>query len=637
MRRLALAPPVLSAFLLAAGPSPSSQDLVFYNARLALKDDRPKDTLTLWLLRNGLLDRGERASRDGDFRSAVWTALGEMGLCPDGFARDERGGAGLWPLALHNVLVDAARRGPAPKRPPPWGAFDVGRQQRFVSLKDVLAPSELRTVAYARTPCYAIYGALPGSGSTEHLRDRRVLGATLRDLLEESLSTLDRSKVESVAAVEARIFDLDLALAELQARQIRRDALAAERQAKALGVSAAGAKEVRAAAELFPSDSPSASFLRRCLSWTVEEWMSLHRSRRLFLFTQARGHSTHEGRLDRLVLAMIDELAARRSGEELALWIGFLGADTPERRLAVFGGERGQRLLDLDPSSGFRDRAAIALHRGIAFLEAGRTQEAIRSFAFAMGKAEESQESSAILGLGRRWLSYVLSRYETDDGVIATLQALVPRQEYNAVVEELAWRAALRADERSFERVVAGARRGGSFDLKAARLRWLARGKVGSLATELRDGIAGEPSLTLRFLRELIEKIEAEEASVRAAHAATLRSVVRVLDPLLDGDPRKRAQRRNAELLADRAQAILEGLRHLDESVGAKARSLSPARETFAGAVRLAPADPLPWPFVAPEPEAPSPFAPLALDPVEWRTPDGAPVFGWRISDAGHD
>ena len=80
-------------------------------------------------------------------------------------------------------------------------------------------------------------------------------------------------------------------------------------------------------------------------------------------------------------------------------------------------------------------------------------------------------------------------------------------------------------------------------------------------------------------------------------------------------------------------QSILDGLAHLDESVSGNARALSPARSTFAGSIRLAPADPLPWPFRLPEPESPSVFTPIVLEPVEWRDPEGKLVFGWRLSE----
>jgi hypothetical protein len=71
--------------------------------------------------------------------------------------------------------------------------------------------------------------------------------------------------------------------------------------------------------------------------------------------------------------------------------------------------------------------------------------------------------------------------------------------------------------------------------------------------------------------------------------------------------------------------------------VGGSARdaasALAPSSEVYAGSVRLAPSDPLPWPFHAPAVEAPSIFTPLDLSPVEWLDRSGALVFGWRIGE----
>ena len=50
-----------------------------------------------------------------------------------------------------------------------------------------------------------------------------------------------------------------------------------------------------------------------------------------------------------------------------------------------------------------------------------------------------------------------------------------------------------------------------------------------------------------------------------------------------------------------------------------------------AGSVRLAPSDPLPWPFRPISVSAPSPFEPLELTPVEWKDADGRWVLGWSI------
>jgi hypothetical protein len=618
-----------------ADDAPPNQTLVFYNARLALRDDQPTEVLKLWLLRNSLVEQGERGRNDEDFRSVVWAALGDLGLCQDGFPKDDRG-AGLWPLALHNQVVHAVTKGPPPEVQSPFDAFEVGRQQRFISLNDVLSAAELRSVTFFRTSCLLPRVTLLEVGQSPwvDLSDRLAAGRLMRRLLVMSLTTLVREKVQNVAAVEARIFDLDLALAELQARRARQEGFAAKQRARSLGVSEVGAREVRDAAAAWPASSEQAAFLRRALSWRASEWLTLSRARRLSLFAQARPYSQDPDALEQLVLAVIDALIERGGGEEIEGWIGFLDAgDAPGRRSALIVGERGKRLLELDPDTGFRERAAIALHRGVAFLEAGQVEDALRSFAYTMAHAEESREPAATLALARRWLSYVLSRYRTNEDILAMLKALVPQQEYNAVAEELIWKAALRADARSFELAVASLRRGSALDARVERLRSLAHGRAGEMVTGLREAASEEPYLTLRFVRQLLEKLEAEEADVRAAHIPTLKLLMGVLDPLAVRGGEQSSHARTAGQLSDRAQAILEGLGALEQSVSAKARALSPRREAFAGAIRLAPADPLPWPFRAPEPEVPSAFTPLVLEPVEWRDAQGALVLGWRLTE----
>ena len=42
---------------------PSSQDLVFLNARMALREGRSREVLKHWLLHNALEDRGEYGAR----------------------------------------------------------------------------------------------------------------------------------------------------------------------------------------------------------------------------------------------------------------------------------------------------------------------------------------------------------------------------------------------------------------------------------------------------------------------------------------------------------------------------------------------------------------------------------------------
>mgnify|MGYP007063845587 CR=1 FL=1 len=129
----------LLAFALFVGDAiPTDQSLVYYNARMALRDGRPREAVKLWLLRNAIeSERGEVSGHDADFRSVTWAALGTLGLCQDGFSKDEEG-AGIWPLAAHNWVVKNMRRQAPGLGGSPFVAFEVGRQQRDVSVRDVL-------------------------------------------------------------------------------------------------------------------------------------------------------------------------------------------------------------------------------------------------------------------------------------------------------------------------------------------------------------------------------------------------------------------------------------------------------------------------------------------------------------------
>ena len=635
--------PAFTLFLLTAAADPVApeglsppQTTVFYNARLSLREHRPTDVLKLWLLSTSLANVvgsfADGAALRPDFRSTVWAALGDLGLCQDGFIKDDKGGAGLWPLALHNWV--AAAKGDPPDNPAPFDTFEIGRQQRFVSLTDVLSLSELKSVEFFRSSCLLPQVMLVQMGESPwvDLSDRFTAGRLMRKLLRLSLRTLAKEKVVDVAAIEARIFDLDLALSQLQTRRARQQGIAARQKAASLGASKQAAQEAREQMSEWPMNSREAAFLRKTLTWSPSEWLALSRARRLFLFAQARPFAKDGAQ--HLVLSIIDALIERGGSDELEAWIGYLDADqAPERRNAVIEGGRGKRILELDASTGFRERATVALHRGVAFLQAGQLRDALRSFAYTMAQADSSRQATVTLGLARRWLSFVLSSYATSDEVIATLKALVPRQEYNAVIEDLIWKAALRADKSSFERVVATVNRGGALDARVTELRSMASGNVGDTVAQLRSRAANEPHFALRFIGHLLDKLEAEDANVRAAHAPTLRLLLALLDALMVQAAGGKAQARTAEEQSMRVTAILEGLGYVNNSQLGKAQALSPHKQTFAGNIRLAPVDPLPWPFRAPEPTVPPPFTKLQLLPVEWRDASGTLVFGWKVSD----
>lgn len=620
-----------------AAAEPSEATVVYYNARMALREGHAREAVELWFLRNALESRTGRVSpHDADFRSVTWAAMGELGLCQDGYGDDEEG-AGLWPLALHNQVVLTLGRSVPPKPPRPFVAFDVGRQQRLVSITDVLDAQELRTLKLSRGRCVGPQLALLAAGESPNARlsDRQVAARLLRYLLEKARSSLARERVRGRAAIEARLFDIDLQLTALAAREARTQARSAALRGREVGLSRASIEAMTEDAPGTTLDpaSPAAAVLRACVSWPASEWMALSPERRLYLYTQARAFAGAPEAFDRLGLAIVDELIAAGDGKALDPWIGQLtaGEERASVRRDVWGGARGQALLALDETAGFRERATIALHRGIDQLGRGELPDALRSIAFAREHASESQAATELEGQSLRWLSYVAGQFAISAELLVTLQELVPRRDYAVILEDLLWSAAFHADRRSFEQGLAHQVGRGALERRLALLGPLAAGDTKRFAAGIERGLAEAPGETLRFLDQFVQRLELEDAGVRAAQLGTLVSLRRLLAPFAaDGEGR---QGRTAALLMDRTLAIAEGLGGLPDEASARdrARALDPEGEVYAGSIRLAPADPMPWPFHAVDPPAPSVFTPLFIRPEEWRDASGAWVFGWSI------
>jgi uncharacterized protein (UPF0254 family) len=625
---------------LASGTQPTDQALVYYNARMALREGHAQEAVKLWLLRNALASNtGEVSAYDADFHSVTWAALGKLGICQDGYPTDDDG-AGLWPIALHNWVVKNMRRTSLPSRPPPFDAFDVGRQQRFISIRDVLAPRELRSVRLFPTSCLRPRRALlnAGEGLAADLSDRQVAARLLRHLLKLSRSTLVAERVQGRAAIEARLFDVDLQLAALSAREARRQTRAEARAGRRVGLSRGAIESMQEEAPVyaFSPDSEPARILADCLAWPASEWMSLSADRRLFLFEHAERAGGDPQALRRISLAVIDRLIDERRGEEVESWIAHrVSADDSAARELIWEGARGQRLLSLGGDTGFRERSVIALHRGVHLLESGDLPGALRSMAYALESAHDSRAADAVQSLSRRWLSFVASQFEVTDELLAMLQALAPRRDYSVILEDLLWHAAFNADRSSFDRGVRHQVGRGALVRRIDLLRPLSKGDAGGFVTRLRKELEASPYTTLRFVKQAVQRLEAEDADVRTAHIPTVVMLRDLLEPLTPEAGKRGGQARNAAALVARCRSILEGLGALGTNGSARdaASALAPSSEVFAGSVRLAPSDPLPWPFSAPAVEAPSIFTPLDLSPVEWRDRSGGLVFGWRIGE----
>lgn len=624
----------MSALLALALFATPPEVLVHANARLALRADRPLEAVKLWLLRNAVeSETGRTSPHDGDQRSVTWAALGALGLCPDGFPADDTGdGAGLWPLALHNWVLRNRRSAPPAIDTSPFAAFALGRQQRHVSLHDVLDADELDAVVLRRTDCWwrtRIANRIDTPWAD--LADARITARALRALLRDALDTLDPHRVIGRAAIEARLFDLTLRLAGLDATALRRTQRAAAAEGLRAGLSRPEARALRRETGAdAPPDHDARAILVASLGWSAEEWLTLSPDRRQYLFA----HAAEIGEPDRVTataLALVDRLADARRGAEVEALVAHLGADPPARR-AIWHGDRGARLLSLDPDTGFGERAPIALHRGVDALAAGRLPDALTLFARALQWAEQSRDAETTRRLARRWLSYVAAQFRVTDELLAMLRQIVPRTDYAVILEDQLWNAALTADRASFDRALRHPAGRGALHHRAERLRPLADGDAGAFADALAAELADRPSAALRFLGRVTERVEAQPAPVRARHLPLLRRLVDLLDTERRDD-RGRARRRVDEQI-DRLRAIIDGLAPLppDASADARAHALAPDRAVHAGSVRLAPTDPLPWPFVAPIVQAPSVFTPLELRPEEWLV-DGERVLGWRIHE----
>ena len=617
-----------------ARAAPSDATIVYYNSRMALQEDAPLESVKLWLLRNSLEGMTGRVSpHDADFRSVTWASLGELGLCTDGLRKD-RDGAGLWPLATHNLIVRTMGRRQGEPLPRTFDAFDVGLQSREVAIGDALDAESLATVRLRRGRCLAprVAAVRAGQSPFKKAATRASITRVLRDLLEKALESLAPDTVQGRSVIEARIFDLDLVIAGIAEREARKRAQAKARRARALGLSRETTEVMSASAPTttLSEDSRAARILHGAASWPASEWMALESERRRYLFDRARNHGVDEAALQAVALAVLDAHIAAGDGAEVQAWIP-RAAPTAAMQSEIWSGDRGVAILALGPDAGFRERAAISLHRGVDDLARGDLESALRAFAFALSEAHEATDPDAVASLSRRWLSHVAGRFELDEELVATLRVLVPGRDFSVLLEDLMWRAAFHADIESFEMGEAALPGRSALNRRLEALRPLAAGDAADFTRGVHGGLDRSPSETLRLLTQLVERLEREDAETRRRQIPLLTALRARLRPLSEDPDASTRQRLTAQTLRGRMQSMLEGLGIVGDDAPDRARSVDPTAEVFVGSIRLAPSDPLPWPFPLTDAARPGVYSPIRLRPAEWTDAAGATVFGWGI------
>jgi hypothetical protein len=607
-------------------------ELIFRNARQAYTESGPTTVLQHWMLNRAIEHRDNRISPfAAPFQSLLWASMGMSATCVDNIP-DDTSSAGIWPIAMHNWLVRSLHQKNAREGVTPFSAFEVGEQQRFVSFDDVLSRDELLRTSYYFAGCSAAPIALQRAGFSKaplDPGDRKTTARVLRYFLRKAKDTHRPEMVRGTKLLDARIFDINLFLTEMARRE--------KRSEKALPEKRPSEKEVIEEQERAREENATVSGTAQ---WTTDDWLRLTPERRLFLFTEAQKRGSDPARMEGQILKIIDKLIEDRRGGEILDWISLLNAEKDiKKHSLIWKDERGSRLLGLAVDSGFTERATIALYRGNHFLEQGNSKEALRSFALAAKYATESPNAEILAALARRRISFLVGTYETDAEVLSTLRALLPREDLPQILEDLGWRAAFRHDFRSFEHSMIDYGRAHSASrLRMTHLTSLAQGKVGQFQQEVAILLANEPYTALRFLRVFTERLEAEDQAQRLKMVPTMRCFQKILAEMTYAKSAKntgqRQSRAAAELLA-RYEALLHGAEQVGNpsDIDERARTFGPSAEVFAGSLRVAPTDKLPWPFPRKEYRSPNIFLPIKLTPSDWNKDNSTAIFGWELGE----
>ena len=149
--------------------------------------------------------------------------MSRLGICAEGLAKDSKG-AGIWPVAQHNLMLKMLRKPPLASRLTPFDAFQLGYQQRFVGIYDVLNRDEIAALKFRSNFCLTPYlekaEIWDFPWSDNDLRVTRAI--VLKRLLQDALTTTANPKVRGQAVLSARIFDLNLYLIDQVERELRR-------------------------------------------------------------------------------------------------------------------------------------------------------------------------------------------------------------------------------------------------------------------------------------------------------------------------------------------------------------------------------------------------------------------------------
>ena len=610
------------------------QDDVHANARLALRDDYPDETLKLWFLQNSLESTSQEAGPYGDdFHSLAWTALSRLGICAEGLAKDSKG-AGIWPVAQHNLMLKMLRKPPLTSRLTPFDAFQLGYQQRFVGIYDVLNRDEIAALRFRSNFCLTPYlekaEIWDFPWSDNDLRVTRAI--VLKRLLQDALTTTANPKVRGQAVLSARIFDLNLYLIDQVERERRRARSEQARAGKTAQFSPKAVRDMTHPREraFIGAEREQEEILEQSSKWQTAEWLQIEPERRLYLFMRTAEFHQNSMNLDKLLLELIDVFIARKDGQSLNHWLGvYHELSDGDRRREIWSGQRGQQILQLGPEEGFQEQAVIHLHQGIHAIQTGDYLAGFKAFAESIAVADTSTHPDKVRNLALRWIAHTAGQFTLDKTLLSILEKSLPKLERIEILESLLWQAAWSGDEAAFKLGEKQLARRRAATERMATIRPLASGDIKMLIRNLKQVSAQRPSAAIKIVEVLLQTFERQTLERRRAHRTTLTALNRYLDWLI-GKQDQRSFERRLTRLEDQLDSISLGLDNLSDS-DRVLQETSPYSTTFIGSVKLAPTDTPPWPFRVPSIKRPNPFSPIQLTPVEWRSKENELVMGWLL------
>lgn len=536
----------------------------------------------------------------------LWAAAGQAGVCPSGFPTDDDA-AGLWGLGLHNYLLRANRMRPAPDDGFFAGLSSFERGQQALRFTSFSRPSRsgLAHLKMIRTGCqsdellpvpFSVLSELAGRSR------RKAIAESLFTILTSAREAVRVDWVSGLGILDARLLDLWTWIQE----------------------------EREDGEESTPSKQGFEQLSERVLMLPVADWAQLVPDRALRIYDAAEGKLSPD-RQKEVLFALLAKAIERQDGLFAERVLGRFDGPREALRQEVQEPEWLSQFANLDTADRFSGRAFFHFRRGLIFEQTGNAEGALRSFAFALQTAGDSNVlQETVTRQSLQWVSYILSRYEADQNVLRVLRQVLPREHYQPVWTELVWAALFQLDRKTFELLMANRSGRGRVSADLRKFTPYVSGRSTEFWREIRRLFRSQSGQAVRLAAAYVTALERQSYDVRLKHREALRQFRSLLEEWGDANGSRRAASQ-----LQRSAAVLQQIDAIEATFPTRAperaQNLNPDAVLSAGAVRLPPAADLAWPFAREPEEEADVFTPIGLRVVGFDA--GKQQILWKLED----